>query len=71
MRIGGWRTRSVFERYNIVSQTDIQDALQKLECRQNDQLGERDAISDFGHNFGHDRHDLNAVDTKSRNEKVN
>jgi hypothetical protein len=45
MGIGGWRTRSVFERYNIVSQTDIQDALQKLERRQNDQLGERDAIS--------------------------
>lgn len=32
MKIGGWRTRSVFERYAIVSQTDIQDAMQKLEA---------------------------------------
>ena len=31
MKIGGWRTRSVFERYAIVSQTDIADALRKLE----------------------------------------
>jgi integrase len=31
MKIGGWRTRSVFERYAIVSQTDIADALRRLE----------------------------------------
>ena len=31
MKIGGWRTRSVFERYAIVSQTDIAEALKKLE----------------------------------------
>jgi integrase len=31
MKIGGWRTRSVFERYAIVSQTDVQNALEKLE----------------------------------------
>jgi hypothetical protein len=31
MKIGGWRTRSVFERYAIVSQTDVEDALEKLE----------------------------------------
>jgi integrase len=30
-RIGGWKTRSVFERYNIVTQTDIADAMNKLE----------------------------------------
>ncbi len=30
MKIGGWRTRSVFERCAIVSQTDIADALKKL-----------------------------------------
>jgi hypothetical protein len=38
MRIGGWRTRSVFERYNIVSQADIVDALEKLEQRKADRL---------------------------------
>jgi len=32
MKIGGWRTRSVFERYAIVSQADISDALKKLEA---------------------------------------
>jgi integrase len=33
MKIGGWRTRSVFERYAIVSQTDIAEAMQKLEAQ--------------------------------------
>ena len=31
MKIGGWRTRSVFERYAIVSRNDIQDAMRKLQ----------------------------------------
>ncbi|HEX6505349.1 MAG TPA: tyrosine-type recombinase/integrase, partial [Terriglobales bacterium] len=43
MKIGGWRTRAVFERYAIVSQADVADALQKLEAPQN------------GHSFGHSR----------------
>jgi integrase len=30
MKIGGWRTRSVFERYAIVSQADIAEALGRL-----------------------------------------
>jgi integrase len=33
MKIGGWRTRSVFERYAIVSQTDIAEAMRKLEVQ--------------------------------------
>jgi integrase len=40
MKIGGWRTRSVFERYAIVAQSDIEDAMIKLEKRN-------------GHTFGH------------------
>lgn len=33
MKIGGWRTRSVFERYAIVSRSDMADAILKLqEC---------------------------------------
>ena len=31
MRIGGWKTRSVFDRYNIVSTRDLHDAAAKLE----------------------------------------
>ncbi len=31
MKIGGWRTRSVFERYAIVSRNDIADAILKLQ----------------------------------------
>ena len=41
MKIGGWRTRSVFERYAIVSQADISDAIRKLDQPQD------------GHSFGH------------------
>ena len=34
VKIGGWKTRSVFERYAIVSQPDIRDAMTKLEAGQ-------------------------------------
>jgi integrase len=34
MKIGGWKTRSVFERYAIVSQSDIRDAMAELEAGQ-------------------------------------
>lgn len=39
MKIGGWRTRSVFERYAIVSQPDIAEALGRLEFRDGHSLG--------------------------------
>lgn len=32
MKIGGWRTRSVFERYAIVDQNDIAVAMKKLQA---------------------------------------
>ena len=39
MKIGGWRTRSVFERYAIVSQADIAEAIGRLEVRDGHSLG--------------------------------
>jgi hypothetical protein len=40
MKIGGWRTQSVFERYAIVSRNDIADAMRKLQqSEQTPQIG--------------------------------
>jgi integrase len=54
MKIGGWRTRSVFERYAIVSQSDIADAIGKLEIRD-------------GHSHGHSVPDEEATTSNSSN----
>ena len=35
MKIGGWRTRSVFDRYAIVSRSDMNDAILKLQDTEN------------------------------------
>lgn len=45
MKIGGSRTRSVFERYAIVSRGDIVEAMQKLETNQRESL----ASHEIGH----------------------
>jgi integrase len=47
MKIGGWRTRSVFERYAIVSRTDITDAMLRL------QQSEKANDLQNGHIIGH------------------
>jgi integrase len=47
MRIGGWKTRSVFERYNIVDQRDILDAITKLQELEKAQKQQQE--SNFGH----------------------
>src|ERR1700730_18041094 len=45
-KIGGWRTRSVFERYAIVTQTDVADAMKKLQSRDGHCLGHSDMLPD-------------------------
>ncbi|MGA2923078.1 MAG: hypothetical protein ABSE28_18380 [Candidatus Sulfotelmatobacter sp.] len=36
MKIGGWKTRSVFDRYNIVDEKDLADAAAKLNQKARD-----------------------------------
>ena len=46
MKIGGWRTRSVFERYAIVSQADIAEAVGRLEIRDGHSHGHSEGTQD-------------------------
>jgi hypothetical protein len=50
MKIGGWKTRSVFERYAIVSRRDIMDAMRMLQ--QAEKAIETAAVV-IGHEIGH------------------
>jgi integrase len=55
MRIGGWKTRSVFERYSIITQADIKDAITKLQASEKAQKEQQEEQREdnFGHVFGH------------------
>jgi len=54
MKIGGWRTRSVFDRYSIVVQSDIRDAVGKLERQRvaNQSIPRPNDESQLSHNSG-------------------
>jgi integrase len=50
MRISGHKTRSVFERYNIVDEADLADAASRLDTKQNQAAVE--LTQGFGHDLG-------------------
>jgi site-specific recombinase XerD len=39
MKIGGWKTRSIFDRYNIISTEDMREGLAELEKREEEAAG--------------------------------
>jgi integrase len=59
MRISGHKTRSVFERYNIVDGADLADAASRLDTKQNS------AAVELSRGFGHDLGTIAANCTKS------
>ncbi len=50
MEIGGWKTRSVFLRYDIVNSKDRKMAMEQLEQQR---LAHEHARTENGHNFSH------------------
>jgi len=57
LAIGGWKTRSVFDRYSIVSPKDVVEAGRKLEISHN-QLA-----ANFGNNSGTERTKVQQADS--------
>jgi len=51
MGIGGWKTRSIVERYAIVAQSDIEDAMGKLEQQRQNVESEEAKEPDFDHSL--------------------
>jgi hypothetical protein len=46
MKIGGWKTASVFRRYDIVDQSDLADASRRIDDRQ------KELAIEFGASLG-------------------
>ncbi len=55
MEMCGWKTRSVFDRYNIISQSDLQEAARRMEERSRQSRGKKFGRS-LGHSLGHSEH---------------
>ena len=41
MQLGGWKTRSVFDRYNVTSERDLADALERASRYVNERAAEQ------------------------------
>jgi integrase len=68
MKIGGWKTRTVFTRYAIVKQSDIAAAMQTLEVEQqkeNAKAKEKTAREHFGQSLGR----VDSLDATSTDEE--
>jgi hypothetical protein len=65
MRISGHKTRSVFERYNIVSERDLHEAARKLE----NYVAERAKAAQSGHTLGTPQENL-AIDSGEKPAKL-
>ncbi len=65
MKMCGWETRTMFERYNIV---DDKDCAEAVALRETKRLSERP--SEIGHDFGHDSPILAKVVTSKKSAKV-
>jgi integrase len=53
MQISGHKTRSVFDRYNITDESDLEQAAELLDKKQKSQAPEMQGVgSEFGHGFG-------------------
>ena len=59
MKISGHKTRSVFERYNIVDEADLADAASRLDTKQDA------AAVELSQGFGHDLGTIAANCTKT------
>jgi integrase len=61
MKVGGWKTRSVFDRYNIVDQSDLADAARRMDDHQEELRAAKvkqvaqaspNVENEFGHSLG-------------------
>jgi integrase len=59
MKIGGWKTPAVFKRYDIVNNKDTHDAITS-----------REESQEIGHNFGHNRAEIDGSASKAKGRTI-